>query len=59
MDYVIGFDGGGTRLKTGAVTRGGRILAPGLMPTGFTMAPAKMLAAFKSEIRRISREVDT
>jgi glucokinase len=57
MDYVIGFDGGGTRLKTGAVTRGGRILAPGMLPTGFTMAPAKMLAAFKSEIRRITREL--
>ena len=33
-EYVIGFDVGGTRAKSGAVTRGGRMLAPGINPSG-------------------------
>jgi len=53
--YVIGFDVGGTRLKSGAVTRGGRMRAPGVRPSGFTMAPRKLLRALKGEIRRITQ----
>ena len=33
-DYVIGFDVGGTRAKSGAVTRGGRMLGTGHQSVG-------------------------
>ncbi len=56
-DYVIGFDLGGTRLKSGAVTRAGRILAAGIMPSGYTMVPKKLLKAYLDEIKRISAEM--
>ncbi len=52
--YVIGFDVGGTRLKSGAVTRGGRMRAPGVQPSGFTMGPRKLLKALRDEVRRIA-----
>ena len=53
--YVIGFDVGGTRLKSGAVTRGGRMRAPGVQPSGFLMVPRKLLRAFKDDVRRITQ----
>ncbi len=56
-DYVIGFDLGGTRLKSGAVTRAGRIKAAGIMPSGYTMVPKKLLKAYLDEIKRISAEM--
>ncbi|MEE2659887.1 MAG: ROK family protein [Candidatus Latescibacterota bacterium] len=56
-DYVIGFDGGGTRLKSGAVSAGGRIRVPGLQPTGFHMTPPKMMKALTDEVDRISAKM--
>ncbi|MEZ4699494.1 MAG: ROK family protein [Rhodothermales bacterium] len=53
-DYVIGFDLGGTRLKSGAVTRAGRIRAAGVMPSGYGMVPKKLLKAYRDEIKRIA-----
>ena len=52
--YVIGFDVGGTRIKSGAVTRGGRMRAPGVQPSGFTLVPRKLLQALREEVQRIS-----
>ncbi len=54
-DYVIGFDVGGTRLKSGAVTRGGRLRAPGIQPSGFTMVPRALIKSLREEVRRIAQ----
>ncbi len=51
--YVIGFDVGGTRIKSGAVTRRGRMRAPGVQPSGFTLVPRKLLKALRDEVKRI------
>lgn len=56
-DYVIGFDAGGTRLKSGAVTRGGRIRATSMRPTSFGMVPKRLMAALRAEVKRISAEM--
>lgn len=56
-DYVIGFDVGGTRLKTGAVTRRGKVLSSGVAPSGFTLEPAALLKSVHKEIDRISGEL--
>ena len=53
MEYVIGFDAGGTRIKSGAVTRGGRLMKPGTVPSGFALGPQKLLQALVSEVERI------
>lgn len=55
--YVIGFDVGGTRLKSGAVTRGGRMRAPGIQPSGFSLGPRKLFRVLKGEVRRITQQV--
>ena len=53
-EYVIGFDVGGTRLKSGAVTRRGRLQVPGINPSGFTLGPRKLLQTLKGEVERIA-----
>lgn len=53
-EYVIGFDVGGSRLKSGAVTRRGRLQAPGINPSGFTLGPRKLLQTLKGEVERIT-----
>jgi glucokinase len=58
-NYVIGFDVGGTRIKSGAVTPSGRILARGIQPSGFTLGPQKLLKALSTEVKRISHELGT
>lgn len=42
-DYVLGFDVGGTRLKAGAVTPKGKILAEQIIPTGAQEGPDALL----------------
>ncbi len=42
-DYVLGFDVGGTRLKSAAVDPKGRFLAQAITPTGATAGPAALL----------------
>ncbi|MEW5974849.1 MAG: ROK family protein [Acidobacteriota bacterium] len=54
LEYVIGMDVGGTRLKSGAVSRGGRLLASGISPTGARQGPKALLESLKSEVERIS-----
>ena len=56
-EYVIGFDVGGTRLKSGAVPRRGRMLAPGINPSGFALGMGNLLKALKDEIARIADKV--
>jgi glucokinase len=58
MDYVIGFDVGGTRLKTGGVTRRGKMFSPGVSPSGYTLGPKSLMAAVHEEIDRISDELE-
>lgn len=54
-DFVIGFDVGGTRLKSGAVTRDGRLLAEHIAPSGANRGPEALLRALAAEVRRIAR----
>jgi glucokinase len=55
-DYVIGFDVGGTRIKSGGVSRGGRLLKAGTNPSGFPLGPQKLLRALVAEVERITDE---
>jgi len=56
-DYVIGFDLGGTRLKSGAVQRDGTLAAEGIRPSGYTMVPELLVQVYVDEVKRISGEV--
>ena len=53
-EYVIGFDVGGTRVKSGAVTQRGRMMAPGINPSGFALGMGNLLKTLKAEVARIS-----
>ena len=53
-EYVIGLDVGGTRVKSGAVTRRGRMQTPGINASGFALGPHKLLQTLKSEVARNS-----
>ena len=57
MEYVIGFDLGGTRLKSGAVSKGGRVYAAGIQPSGYHMVPKTLLKTYVKEVERISKEM--
>ncbi len=51
--YVIGFDVGGTRLKSGVVTRSGKLTKSGSTPSGYTMQPEEFMAAVFQVVKRI------
>ena len=53
-NYVIGFDVGGTRIKSGAVTPSGELLSPGVYPSGFSLAPEEILQVIQEDVRRIA-----
>ncbi len=55
-EYVIGFDLGGTRLKSGAVSRDGEVSATGIQPSGYTMVPDMLVKTYVAEVERISEE---
>lgn len=57
-DYVIGFDVGGTRIKSGAVTRAGELLAPGVHPSGFALEPEAILRIMQNDVQRIARDME-
>ena len=57
MEYVIGFDLGGTRLKSGAVSRDGHVSAAGIQPSGYHMVPETLLKTYVKEVERISAEI--
>ncbi|MEX2401110.1 MAG: ROK family protein [Rhodothermales bacterium] len=53
-EYVIGFDVGGTRMKSGAVTLHGELSEPVTRPSGFSIEPETLLKAIIAEVDRIS-----
>ncbi len=55
--YVIGFDIGGTRIKSGAVTPNGSLRAEGVHPSGFAIAPEAILQVMLDEIQRMTDEL--
>ena len=56
-EYVIGFDTGGTRIKSGAVMSDGALRASGVHPSGFAKAPEAILRVMRDEVDRISGEM--
>jgi len=56
-DYVIGFDVGGTRLKSGAVTREGRMLAHGIASSDAHLGPQALLHRLVEEINALARKL--
>jgi len=54
-DYVLGFDVGGTRLKAGAVSRTGRLLAQEIIPTGALAGPRALLLSIVSLARSLEK----
>lgn len=52
--YVIGFDIGGTRIKSGAVAAGGALLARSTEPTGFAMTTDALVQSLEDGVRRIT-----
>ena len=59
MNYVIGFDLGGTRLKSGAVQRDGALSAEGIQPSGYQMVPKRLVQVYVDEVNRIAAEMGT
>ena len=57
MEYVIGFDLGGTRLKSGAVDQEGQLMAEGIQPSGYTMVPELLVKAYIDEVERITDQI--
>ncbi|HLF92333.1 MAG TPA: ROK family protein, partial [Planctomycetota bacterium] len=56
-DYVIGFDIGGTRLKSGAVTRDGRLLTEGIAPSDAHLGPQALLQKLAEQTGAIARKM--
>lgn len=56
-DYVIGFDIGGTRLKSGAVTRDGRLLTEGIAPSDAHLGPQALLQKLAEQVGAIARKL--
>jgi glucokinase len=57
QDYVIGLDVGGTRIKSGAVSRKGRLLVTGVLPTGAERGPQALLRLLTTEVHRLERKM--
>lgn len=53
-EYVIGFDVGGTRMKSGAVAPNGELAEAGVRPSGFSIPPGKLLQSMADEVERIT-----
>ncbi len=56
-NFVVGFDLGGTRLKSGAVSQGGKVYAAGIQPSGYHMVPKTLLKTYVNEVKRIEGEL--
>ena len=54
--YTMGFDVGGTRLKSGGVTEQGKLLAQGVASSGAHLGPDVLLESLVAEVERISRQ---
>ncbi|MEM1094784.1 MAG: ROK family protein [Bacteroidota bacterium] len=49
--YVLGFDVGGTRIKSGAVRADGTVIRASAQPSGFLMEPPQMVEAIHGEVQ--------
>lgn len=56
-DFVLGFDVGGTRLKAGAVSRKGKLLAQAIVPTGALAGPKALLMSIVGLARAIEKKM--
>jgi len=54
--YVLGFDVGGTRMKSGAVDPRGRLLAKDVSPSGADAGPRALLGRLVAAVRKAARE---
>lgn len=52
--YTVGFDVGGTRLKSGAVTRQGKLVAEAIASSGASFEPQELLKTLRRQVKRIS-----
>jgi len=57
QDYTVGFDVGGTRLKSGAVSRNGELLKTSTMDSGYTMTPPQLIKAMLAELDAYKTEL--
>jgi len=55
ISYTIGFDVGGTRLKSAGVTLQGKLLAEGVASSGANLGPEALLESLVTEVTRISQ----
>lgn len=55
--YVLGCDVGGTRLKVGAVTKEGALLAQDTRPSGYTFVPERLLDAVADEVAVMTQKL--
>ena len=56
-DFVLGFDVGGTRLKAGAVSRKGKLLAQEIVPTGALEGPKALLMSIVAIARALEKRM--
>lgn len=56
-DFVLGFDVGGTRLKAGAVSRKGKLLAQAIVPTNALAGPKPLLMSMVGLARSIEKQL--
>jgi glucokinase len=56
-EFVLGFDIGGTRLKAGAVSPKGKLLAQAIVPTGAAAGPKALLMSIVALARAIEKEM--
>lgn len=56
-EFVMGFDVGGTRLKAGAVSRAGKLLAQEIVPTGALAGPKPLLMSIVALARSIEKKL--
>jgi glucokinase len=57
VDYVLGFDVGGTRLKAGAVTQKGKLLGEQIIPTGALAGPEALVRSLVSLARALEQSL--
>jgi len=56
-DYVLGFDVGGTRIKSGAFDRAGKALWSDVVPSHAMDGPARLLKAIVAQVRAAERSL--
>lgn len=57
--YTVGIDIGGTRIKSGAISSTGQILATDTRPTGFIAGPESLLTILAETVAALARQLAT